>query len=109
MIETVAEAQKQEFTLPEFKQWRTFARSINGYKIAEELGLDFGKWTVEQVKHWKETNHWDLDILQLRIMLFYAFRSDYMTGYTYTEHDEMADSLLQAISKKSGHPYTPKQ
>jgi hypothetical protein len=42
-------------------------------------------------------------------MLFYAYRSDYMSGYTYTENDELADSLLSAISEKLHLPYTPKQ
>ena len=108
MIGTVAEALAQDFTLPEFGEWRTYASSLNGYKIAEELGLEFTTWTVDQMTCWKDTNHWDLDVLQLRLMLFYTLRLDYWTGYTYTEQDGTVDSLLQAISQKTGKAYTPK-
>lgn len=109
MIKTVAEAQAQDFTLPEFKDWKKFARSIQGYQITKELGLNFHEWTRDQFNQWNETKQWDLDVLHLRIMLFYAFRRDYWMGYTYTEQDELADSLLQEISKKTGLAYTPKQ
>lgn len=44
-------------------------------------------------------------MLELRLMLFWACRADYFTGYTYHEHDDMADSLLRAISVKTGLPY----
>jgi len=108
-VTTGADAQAQDFTLPALEDWKDFARSIQGYQITKELGLDFHKWTLDQFDQWKETKQWDLDVLHLRIMLFYAVRRDYWTGYTYTEHDEMADSLLQAISKKTGLPYTPKK
>ena len=105
--ETVAEAQSQTFTIPEFADWRGFAGLINGYKIAEELGLDFPKWGTEQKERWETSNQWDLDLLHLRIMLFYTYRADYMTGWDYTEHNEMADSLLQVISEITGQPYEP--
>ncbi len=108
MIKTVAEAEAEDFTLPEFSEWRRFAGGLSGYTIAEELNLDFSEWTIEQTARWKETNRWDLDVLHLRVMLFYTLRLDYWTGYTYTEHDGMADSLLQAISQKTGKAYTPK-
>lgn len=108
IAKTVAAAIAQEFTLPEFSQWRQFASLINGYPIAAELSLDFGSWGNEHHKNWAASQTWDLDLLHLRVMLFYIFRRDYFTGYTYTEHDEIVDSLLQAISEITQQPYHPK-
>src|SRR5688572_11544054 len=102
---TIAEAQAQTLTLPTFEGWRTFAGLMDGYKIADELGLDFHAWVIEEQKRWRETGRWDLDVLHLRLMLFQAFRSDYMTGWDYTEHDDIADSLLRALSEQLGQPY----
>jgi hypothetical protein len=106
---TKAEANAQQLTLPPFEHWRAFAGKMDGYKIAQELGLDYAKWIEQNLKQWRETGQWDLDVMGLRLMLFYAYRSDYMSGYTYTENDELADSLLSAISEKLHLPYTPKQ
>lgn len=104
--ETIAEAEAQTITLPEFQHWRAFAIQIDGYKIAEEMGLNFHDWIETQIKKYRETGSWDLTVLELRLLLFYAFRADYFTGYDYTEHDEMADSLLSAISVRTGLPYS---
>jgi hypothetical protein len=106
--ETVVEAEAQQFTLPRFKDWRSFAGLMNGYSIATELGLDFHAWAGTQIGHWEETGAWNLDVLHLRLMLFYAFRADHMTGYTYTEHDDMADSLLHELSQQLNLPYEGK-
>lgn len=105
---TVSEAEAQRFELPAFKNWRQFAALIDGYQIAEELGLD-DSWYSTRKQHWKTTGEWNLDTLQLRLMLFFAFRSDYMTGYTYTEHDDIVDSLLQALSQQLDLPYEGKE
>ena len=103
---TAAEAQAQVLTnLPSFAAWREFAGLLNGYAVAEDLGLNFHEWGAEQEKCWQDTRRWKLDVLHLRLMLFYVFRADYFTGWTYTEHDEIADSLLQALSEQSGLPY----
>ncbi|MEO1289458.1 MAG: hypothetical protein AAFV93_16970, partial [Chloroflexota bacterium] len=57
---------------------------------------------------WQETGDWELDVLHLRLVLFFAFRSDYMSGYTYTEHDEIVDSILNELSKQLDLPYAGK-
>ena len=105
---TVAEANAQKIELPAFKQWRAFAGTIDGYKIADELSLDYGAWYVEQEKRWRDTGAWELDALGMRLMIFLAYRSDYMSGYTYTEHDEIVDSLLHALSDLLDLPYAGK-
>jgi hypothetical protein len=48
-------------------------------------------------------------VLVLRLMLFAAFRADYFSGYTYHEQDDLADSLLRAISDRAGLPYPAEQ
>jgi hypothetical protein len=40
-------------------------------------------------------------------MMFYEYRADYFGGYTYHERDAVVDSLLQALSEKTGQPYRP--
>ena len=105
MAETVADANAQIFTLPDLGDWRTLAMRINGYKIAEELGFDLSAWGEEQEKRYKTTGQWELDVLHLRLMLFYEYRADYFTGYTYRERDDLVDSLLRALSEKTGLPY----
>jgi len=107
-VATVAQANAQHITLPEFKAWRRFAASIDGYAIAEELGIDYRTWYAEQEQQWQTSGAWSLDVLHLRLMLFFAFRRDYMTGYTYTEHDDIVDSLLRALSTQVNQPYTGK-
>lgn len=102
---TLAEANAQTLILPAFKEWRRFATTLDGYKIAAELDLPT-LWYAEQKAAWEKTHTWDgLDILHLRLMLFYAFRSDYLSGYTYTEEDEMVDSILHALSQRLNLPY----
>ncbi|KXK52494.1 MAG: hypothetical protein WA009_09720 [Phototrophicaceae bacterium] len=41
MAETVAEAEAQTLVLPKFEDWREFALLLDGYMVAEELGLSF--------------------------------------------------------------------
>ncbi|MFO7323522.1 MAG: hypothetical protein DIU68_017470 [Chloroflexota bacterium] len=41
-------------------------------------------------------------------MLFYEFRADYWSGWTYHERDDLVDSLFLALSRATGQPYTPK-
>lgn len=105
---TVAQANAQHITLPEFKAWRRFAATIDGYAIAEEIDLDHRTWYTEQEQQWQTSGEWALDVLHLRLMLFFAFRRDYMAGYTYTEHDAIVDSLLHALSRQLNQPYAGK-
>lgn len=102
---TIAEAEAQRFDLPTFKAWRQFAGMMDGYRIAEELDLDYHTWYPARKQHWETTGHWDLEPLYLRLMLFFAFRADYMSGYTYTEQDEIVDSLLHELSQQLNLPY----
>ena len=108
--ETVAEATNQDFVMPSAfdRTWQSFAQQINGYAIAEELGLDFHEWGEGCLKQYNETGQWDLNILELRLMLFYLQRSLYHTGWTYDEYDNEVDSLLLALSTATGQPYTSK-
>jgi hypothetical protein len=105
--ETVAEAEAQRYTLPaRLDDWRQCAALIDGYKIAKELDFELIPWANEQGDRWRASGTWgDLSLLELRLMLFAAFRADYMGGYTYHEYDEIADSLLHAISAKTGLLY----
>lgn len=109
MAQTIAQAEAQSFALPEFSRWREFAGLLDGYKIAEEMGGNLRDWGAKQEAVYLRTGSWALTVLELRLMLFYEFRADYFTGYDYTERDEIVDSLLSALSLKTGQPYTPLQ
>jgi hypothetical protein len=103
---TRAEADAQIYILPSsLDNWRECAALIDGYRIAEELGLDLLRWGGDQQREYDSSGEWKLGVLGLRLMLFYAFRADHMGGYTYHEHDAMADSLLRAVSAQTGLPY----
>ena len=109
MAETVAEANAQTLTLPaELDSWRTFASLLDGYAIAQELGFDLKHWAPLREGRFAQTGKWNLNALELRLMLFYEFRADYMSGYTYHERDETVDSLLRALSQLTGLPYPSK-
>lgn len=98
---TIADAMAQAFTVPDkLDNWRKFADLIDGYKIAEELGFDLGKWGAEREKQYEASGAWNLDVLELRLMLFYQFRADYMGGYTYHERDHFVESLLAELRIK---------
>lgn len=106
IAETIAEANAQVFVLPpRLEDWRPFALLIDGYKIAEEIGISLGDWIQEKQRHFEQTGQWDLNVLELRIMLFQKQRSDYWAGYTYHEQDAAVDSLLRALSNQTGLPY----
>lgn len=110
MATTVKEAEEQSYTVPpQFNDdtWRSFAKLIDGYAIAKELGHDLINWGNTQVA--AHSGAWSsLSELELRLMLFYAFRVDYMTGYTYHEQDGLVDELLAALAEKTGQPYQRK-
>jgi hypothetical protein len=105
---TAAAANAQQYELPaRLDDWRAFARLVDGYKIAEELGYDLLTWGKAQDQHYRQTGTWELNVLGLRLMLFWEYRADYWTGYTYHERDGIADSLLRELSRQTGLPYVP--
>lgn len=59
-------------------------------------------WGPAQEAKFEATGVWGLDSLELRIMLFYEFRADYMSGYTYHERDHFVQSLLEELRGKAG-------
>jgi len=107
IAEIIAEAQAQLLDLADVKDWRRVVSSIDGYEIAKELGLNFHIWGGEQFRLWKAEKRWELvDMLHLRIMLFYVERANYFAGgYSDTIYDDMEDSLLHEISKWLDLPY----
>lgn len=108
MAETIAEAEAQPLTLPALQDWREFALLLDGYMIANEMGIDYVQWSAEQDERYEQTGIWNLSVLELRLMLFYACRQERWTslpGDWY--YSKMADSLLRAISAQTGLAYQP--
>lgn len=103
---SVAAANAQDFTLPsQLGDWRSFAGLLDGYQIAEELGFKLADWAIVQEQRYEQSGQWDLNVLELRLMLFFQFRADHLAGYTYHERDDVVDSLLRALSQHTGKPY----
>lgn len=96
---TRVEAEAQTLDLPpQFPaNWRGVARLLDGYAVAGDMGLDFGTWTTAQVEAYYQSGVWNLTTIELRVMLFWAYRSDYFTGYTYNEHDRAVLADLDAL------------
>src|SRR4051794_3166974 len=97
VAESVVEAKAQTLCLPptfDDQAWRRFAGTLDGYKIAAELGLDLFAWGSAQEAAFRRVGAWELDTLELRLVLFYLLRRDYMTGYTYHELDDIVDGVL---------------
>ncbi|MDX1993938.1 MAG: hypothetical protein SF029_16240 [bacterium] len=106
--ETVAEAIAQVFTIPDsLDGWGGLAGLIDGYKIAQELGFELIPWGSEQEARWRQTGRWNLDVLELRLMLFYQERANYFGGYTYHERDEQVESLLNELREKPSNRQNP--
>lgn len=103
---TRAEAEQQSFILPpHFNQnWVYFASLIDGYAITEEMGIEWRTWYQEQHDHYRQTSTWDLDILGLRLMLFFEYRADHFSGVEDMNRD-IVESLLKAFSQHCGQPY----
>jgi hypothetical protein len=106
MAASVKDAMSQVLVLPErLQDWRHFACLINGYAIAKELGQDPQEFTrntraiVESIECCDQ-----LDLLDLRLMLFFECRIDHFSGWTNHERDEAADRLLRAIARKLNLP-----
>jgi hypothetical protein len=107
-LNTLDDAQTQPWQLPaqfDDQTWRQFASQLDGYAIAKQLGFDLISWGAAQEQHYQQHGRWELHVLELRLMLFYQFRADYMTGYTYHERDDLVESLLLALSSASGQPF----
>ncbi len=85
--------------------WRSVAALIDGYQIAKELGFDLREWVATEDQIYQRTGSWQhLNALELRLMLFYEYRADYFSGYTYYERDAAADKLLRALAQKLNLP-----
>jgi hypothetical protein len=108
VAETVAEAEAQEARPPDAFDdlaWRRFAGTLDGYKIAAELGLDLFAWGAAQAEASGRSGAWGLDVLELRLALFYLLRRDHLSGVTYHELDDLVDGALAALAARLGRPY----
>ncbi len=109
---TRAEAEAQDFTLPaRYDDWGRFASLIDGYAIAEEMGL--GKltdWVRPQIRVFEQTGEWPVEtVMELRLLLFFKGRQGHFYGEPEHETFKVVHSLLKAISQRTGLPYDDPQ
>ena len=106
VAKTAEQAKAQYFTPPaEFTDdWPAIAATLDGYSIAEELGFDLMEWAPEQLHSIQDGRKPELSLLELRLVLFYVYRSDYFGG-GWSSHARYADDLFAAMAEQCGQHY----
>jgi protein-S-isoprenylcysteine O-methyltransferase Ste14 len=109
---TRAEAEAQQFSLPaRYEDWGRFASLIDGYAIAEEMGL--GKltdWVRPQMRAFEQTGAWSVEtVMELRLLVFFKGRQGHFYGEAEHETFKVVHSLLKAIAQRTGLPYDDPQ
>ncbi len=109
MVSTVEEANAQTLDVPEYDGWFAFAHLLNGYDVADELGLELGTFSNEKSKLYGRTGMWEGTLLELRMVLFFEARALRMAGApsydptndpNYREHIR---GLLGVIKQKAAN------
>lgn len=103
---TVAKANAQGFEPPRFfdEQWRECAQTIDGYAIAEELGLELTEWGSINLELVSRGGRTGLNFLELRLVLFFLQRSDYFSGGS-SSNEVPADQVFAEMAAVVGRPY----
>lgn len=106
VAKTAEQATAQNFTPPaEFTtDWPALAATLDGYAIAEELGFDLMEWAPEHLRLIQNGRKPELSLLELRLVLFYVYRSDYFGGGS-NSHALYADDLFAAMAEQCGQIY----
>jgi hypothetical protein len=92
-----------------YKEWRQLARSIDGYKILNEIGYDSPEKVREfyfvKRRAWSKTSGWNLNLTELLLVLFLTNqRSRFLAG---GENYKYINSILEAISQQAAGSYIP--
>ncbi len=107
MVSTVAEANAQTLDVPEYEGWFAFAHLLNGYDVADELGLELSELSREKAATYDRTRVWEGTLLELRMTLFFEARALRMAGApgydpnSDPEYREYIQGLLGAIKRKA--------
>ncbi len=109
MARTLAEANAQMLTVPEFEGWFRFAHTLDGYTLFHSLGRadGIGDLRNEHLRAYRETGTWRGSLLELRVVLFFEARAQRHGAYpSYSPDDDpkfraMMMSLLDAIRKRA--------
>ena len=92
LAKTILDANSQQYIPGE--DLHVWAKNLDGYEIAKELGFDLKDWGAAQEENFHKTGTWNLNELEVRLMLFYIGRWLHFSGYTYREKDDVIESLL---------------
>jgi len=102
LVESVATAGAQSLVVPApmVERWFDFAHTLNGYALAEELGVDLGAMSERLWSGYRETGRWAGTLLELRMVLFHAARAIRFVGGLDEDPRYLADiaALLNAIA-----------
>ena len=107
-----AEAEKQRVNIPTrgepFADWRSFAQTVDGDALFGELsGTEQQEWK-EYVTEFRESGHWNGDLLGLRILLFQEANNLHYLGNVRTamlSKYELVENMLHEIARLTGQNY----
>lgn len=104
MAKTVAAAQNQTFTVPDYEGWVQFAHLLDGYSICDDMGIAFQDWFRDTGAVY-DANPDQLSVLDLRMLLFFHARS--LRFSMGIEPFAFINTLMKQIAEKADQPYTP--
>lgn len=67
---SVTDAEAQRLEVPALDRWFEFAHTLDGYRIAEELGIDIAELARQMRSEYADSGRWLGTRLELRVMLF---------------------------------------
>ncbi|HEX7005405.1 MAG TPA: hypothetical protein VF168_14570 [Trueperaceae bacterium] len=77
---TLAAAEAQHLAVPHPDRWFEFAHELDGYAIAEELGVDLSRTCSRLMDEHGATGRWARSLLELRLVLFFLARASRFTA-----------------------------
>lgn len=101
-VESVAAAEAQVLVvpIPTLERWVELAHTLNGYALAEELGVDLGELSHRLRSGYWATGEWVGTLLELRMVLFHEARAIRFVGGLDEDPEYSAEvaALLNAIA-----------
>jgi len=111
IAQTVAQANAQETKFTNYELnvetsiWLSYAYTLDGYFIADEMGIDLLDWGGEKIHTYRVSKEWQLSLLELRLLLFlFGQLAENYFGETI-DIFEIVHSILTEIHNRKGIIY----
>jgi hypothetical protein len=104
MITSYVDAEKLDLKFSTYPDWWNLAGQVQGYKLCEEIGVEWGAWWREQKAKHSESGKWENTTLELIAILFFQSRKTKFNG-GFSEDFDIIDSILHEIATRTGQQY----